>query len=133
MNFELFIHHGFDLMRIAGAKGQQTQVVAKEFDRVVIVLERREIAEQRALGRILDVVLECQITFRLVASLKTENRTPNNSVYWSFLYFGPLSRVPMAFPEPTKTGFRLAMMNAPMPAPRMMTNSIGCHRIPRSP
>ena len=44
------------------------------------------------------------------------------------LTLAPVRSFFVALSAPIRTGFGLAMMKAPMAAPKMMTNSSGCHK-----
>ena len=65
MRLELFVHQRFHLMRVLGAERNHAQVVAHEFDRVMVGGETGKLGEDGRVGRIFDMRFEREIAFAL--------------------------------------------------------------------
>ena len=58
VRLELLVDQGFHLVRIVGAERQHAQIVAEEYQRVMVLGEVRELLEEAALLRMLDMAFE---------------------------------------------------------------------------
>src|SRR3546814_15687357 len=65
LDLEILIHQCFDLVRIVRPERQQAQVVAEELYCVAVFDDVRKLREERALLRIVDMLLERQHAFGL--------------------------------------------------------------------
>ena len=60
VGLKLGVDQRFDLVRVFGAERHHAQIVAQELDRVMVVLELRELGEERALVRLFHMLLKGQ-------------------------------------------------------------------------
>jgi len=65
VRLDLLVHQRFHLVMVVGAEGEEAQVIAQEDERMPIGVEQREALEERALVRLLHVLLERERAFGL--------------------------------------------------------------------
>ena len=58
MDLDFLIHQRFEFMGFLGAERNQAQIIAEEFDGVVVAHEPGKVGEQSTLFRIFDMLFE---------------------------------------------------------------------------